>query len=222
MDKEITVFLGALLSGQVTHEVTNEARKQVRMADEYESISDYITNVLKMFIKLRKNELNLSPEELKDLLTLHEKVEEYVALVTEALAQDRPDVITHAYPQGEEVTHFMKECRRRHLERLSEEQTLPLKSLVFTDMLNAYRRMKGPCLECGRGFGRREVRSALRRYGHLPVRRILSHAHKKLSRFRYKSDIKNFKILRKFIDNVYFVYKIRVIVRDEENAIYVF
>jgi phosphate:Na+ symporter len=36
---------------------------------------------------------------------------------------------------------MMKEYRKRHLTRLSEEKIPPLQSLIFTDILNAYRRI---------------------------------------------------------------------------------
>ena len=52
VQKEITEFVANLISGNVAHEVVQEARTQLRMADEYESISDYITTILKMNIKL--------------------------------------------------------------------------------------------------------------------------------------------------------------------------
>jgi phosphate:Na+ symporter len=41
VQKEIVVFLSEMISGQVPHEVMEEARRQMRMADEYESLSDY-------------------------------------------------------------------------------------------------------------------------------------------------------------------------------------
>jgi Na+/phosphate symporter len=40
----------------------------------------------------------------------------------------------------------MKESRREHLEHLQHEQVSPYLSLVYTDMLNYYRRMKDHAL----------------------------------------------------------------------------
>jgi len=42
-----------VLSANVPHSIVSEGRRQLRMADEYESISDYITSILKFHLKLR-------------------------------------------------------------------------------------------------------------------------------------------------------------------------
>lgn len=141
VQKEITVFLSSLLSGSVPFEAAEEARRQVRMADEFESVSDYATNVLKMMMKLEKNGLELSPEDQTEILELHDKVTDYVSMITEAVTNETTDILSRAYTQGDSVTYLMKECRRNHLERLSKSELPPLKILVYTDMLNAYRRM---------------------------------------------------------------------------------
>ena len=36
----------------------------------------------------------------------------------------------------------MKQARSSHLDRVSSQECTPLASLIFTDMLNAYRRVK--------------------------------------------------------------------------------
>ena len=142
VQKEIMVFLGEMITGQVPHEVMQEARREMRMADEYESLGDYITNVLKGIIKLRTNQLSISPEGRSELLKLHARVLEYIRMVNEAERNDNYEILGHAQTGSEQITHQMKEFRSHHLQRLAESKTSPLNSLVFTDMLNNYRRMK--------------------------------------------------------------------------------
>lgn len=61
MQKEIMEFLSSLLSGNISHDVIDTGRKQLRTADEYESISDYITNILKLKLKMADiNEKNVT------------------------------------------------------------------------------------------------------------------------------------------------------------------
>ena len=43
MQDEIAAFVTDLLAGNVPHSVADEARRQLRIADEFESISDYET-----------------------------------------------------------------------------------------------------------------------------------------------------------------------------------
>lgn len=142
VQREIAVFLGRMLSGNVAHDTTREGTRQLRIADEYESISDYVVNILKMYLKLRRNGEDLSEEGRTELLDLHDHVRRYAAGVHRAVRDETPGILSRAHTEGAAVTHLMKDYRRRHLERLAEEEVSPIKSLMFTDMLNAYRRIK--------------------------------------------------------------------------------
>jgi phosphate:Na+ symporter len=146
MQKEVVLFLSKLMSGEVTHRVNDEARAQIRMADEYETLSDYATYVLKALIKIRKNELTISEEGRADLLQLHEEVSGYVHMINSAVREENRDIIVRARADGDNVTRLMKQIRRRHLQRLSDNLVTPLKSLIYLDMLNHYRRMKDHAL----------------------------------------------------------------------------
>ncbi len=146
IQKEITVFLSQVVAAQVTHDIAEEAQNQLRLADEYESISDYITGVLKKKIKLRKNELKLTDEGRTEILNLHDHVAGYVNRISLAVRQDSKDIMIFAHSEGARIHSLMKLYRKQHLERLAREQVNPLASLVFTDMLNDYRRMKDHAL----------------------------------------------------------------------------
>ncbi|MCK4565243.1 MAG: Na/Pi cotransporter family protein [Verrucomicrobia bacterium] len=146
VQKEIVVFLSSMMTGQIPHDVMEEARREMRMADEYESLSDYIVNVLKGHIKLRANQLSYSEEGRLELINLHGKVVEYIRMVNAAERDENADILGKAQSDSEIITRQMKEYRSLHLQRLSESKTSPLSSLVFTDMLNNYRRMKDHAL----------------------------------------------------------------------------
>jgi phosphate:Na+ symporter len=146
VQKEINEFLSHVLAGSVTQDVIDTARSQLRMADEYESISDYIVTILKLTIKLRKEDCAVSDTQRAELLDLHDHVTTYIALINDAVRSDMPDVILKARTQGEAITHLMKEYRDNHMERLSNRESTPLESLAITDMLNAYRRIKDHAL----------------------------------------------------------------------------
>lgn len=146
VQKEIVVFLSEMITGQVTHDVMEEARREMRMADEFESLSDYVVNVLKGLVKLRDNRLDIPPEGRSELIDLHSRVAEYIKMVNDAERNENTDIMGKAQNDGEAITHQMKTYRRQHLLRLSESKTSPLHSLVFTDMLNNYRRMKDHAL----------------------------------------------------------------------------
>jgi phosphate:Na+ symporter len=146
VQKEINEFVSHILSGSVPYEVLEEGRQQLRMADEYESISDYIVTALKLAIKLKKDGLAISEDELKAILNLHDHVVAYVELVNDAVRGEQREVIAKARTQGDAITHLMKQYRSDHLDRVGSENASPFESLAITDMLNAYRRIKDHAL----------------------------------------------------------------------------
>ena len=142
MQKEVVEFLSDLLSGNVPHEVMTTGRQQLRMADEYESISDYISKVLKLNIKLHKNEMPLSEENREEILDLHQRVVEYLKMINAAVREENPEILSKANTRGTEINRLMKQYRSRLMARTGTESCKPMKGLFCADMLNAYRRIK--------------------------------------------------------------------------------
>jgi len=146
VQKEINEFLSHLLAGTVTQDVMEEGRDQIRIADEYESISDYVVTILKLTIKLRKEDLSISEKNREELLDLHDHVLSYLQLINDGVKTNNINVVSKAHTQGDAITHLMKEYRSNHLERVGTELTSPMESLAITDILNAYRRIKDHAL----------------------------------------------------------------------------
>lgn len=144
VQKEIVEFLGEVMAGNISHEAVEESRRQVRMADEFESISDYVTAILKLRLKIRDGQLHITPEGTQDLLTLHDMTARYIDLINKNANADAvpPEFFSEAKTKGTAITVNMKECRSRHLVRVGDGIASPLKSLIFTDMLTSYRRIK--------------------------------------------------------------------------------
>ena len=146
VQKDIMQFLSSLLSGNVPHTVMNDGRKQLRMADEYESIGDYITTILKLNLKMVKSDMKMPQEAVKDFTALHDQVEKYIAFINEGVKEENADVLVKAVNWGNRITRHIKEYRSGHLERVEAGQTSALQSLIITDILNSYRRVKDHAL----------------------------------------------------------------------------
>lgn len=142
IQKEIVEFLSNLLSGNVPHAVMNKGRMQLRMADEYESISDYITIILKLNLKMRKSGMQMPKDAKRDIAELHSQVERYISFINGSVREDDIKILPKASSWGTNITRLMKEYRSNHLERVEAGQTSPLQSLIITDILNSYRRVK--------------------------------------------------------------------------------
>ncbi len=133
---------GHILSGNISGDIVQEARIQFRLADEYESVSDYIANILKLCLKREKNNVLFSDEGAKEMLALHDKVYDYMELVNDEVKKNNPEILGIIRVHGDSITHEMKESRGKHLARVEAGIAGPFASLIFTDMLNAYRRIK--------------------------------------------------------------------------------
>ena len=139
---ELSVFITSLLSGNVPHAAAEEARRQLRMADEYESVSDYLANLDKFDRKLRDVELRFTPEQRKDLLELHELLEQYLETVNDSLKHRDADVITKLETIDLRIRNLLKALRRKHLDDLSSGNIRPQVSVAYLAALNAYARVR--------------------------------------------------------------------------------
>ncbi len=142
MQEEITVFLTQLLSQGLISTLAKEAQEQLRRSDEYESVSDYVVVILKLYLRLQNAKLAFDQEEMKDILDLHAAVDEYYKLVFEAHKNRNIKILITAKPRAEAITHLFRRMRSRHLSKLSTTQVDPLICTLFPDVLAGYRRVK--------------------------------------------------------------------------------
>ncbi|WP_166831730.1 Na/Pi cotransporter family protein [Thalassoroseus pseudoceratinae] len=139
---EVAIFMTSLLSGSVPHAVAEEAREQLRMAHEYEAISDYLLNLLKLDQNLRKDGLRFTDTQRADLLTLHEMVANYFDRVDQANVSRDDTVLLAIDTHRKQIKTNIKQLRDRHLEELSNRTVPPRISIAFMTALNAYTRVR--------------------------------------------------------------------------------
>jgi phosphate:Na+ symporter len=131
-----------LLSGNIPHSVALEARRQIRIADEFESISDYIVNLDKFDRKLRRDGHRFSPQQRAGLHDLNEHVSDYLSAVNQALLHDNDNVLTKTDGTSRRVRDEIRMLRRQLLDDLSGGEIPPLVSVAFLATLNAYARVR--------------------------------------------------------------------------------
>ena len=142
MQTEITAFLTTLLSKQLPRSLSEEAQKQIRLADEFETISDYMTAQLKLYLRIRNADLKIPGVMRDELIELHSVVSEFFALVNRAYSEKNTLILTGADVKGETITQKIRGLRGGHVARLAEMPLDPLLSTTFPDMLVSYRRVK--------------------------------------------------------------------------------
>ncbi len=139
---EIVIFMTNLLAANVPHDIIEEGRQQLRMADELESISDYIRSILKFHLKLRDQGHGFDEAHRADLDKLHDDVDAYLRLLIESFKNRNWDVISKSQARASEIKHHAKKLRKKHLEWLSHEKVEPFVNVAYTSTLNSYVRVR--------------------------------------------------------------------------------
>ena len=139
---EVSEFITGLLSGNVPHTVADEARRQLRIADEYESVSDYLSNIEKFDRKLRRDGFRFTKDQLEGLLKLNQKTSEYMRAINEGVQKRNRNLLIKTKEASKRIKTEIKELRKMHLEALSSGNIAPLVSVAFLATLNAYSRVR--------------------------------------------------------------------------------
>ncbi len=140
--QEIVTFLTTLLGQELISSITKEAQEQLKRADEYESVSDYVISILKLLLRLENAKLTLDTEAINDVLSLHDEVTAYCQFILKSYCDNRKDTLIQARPRSEAITHLFRQMRSRHLCKLSEKHLDPLICTIFPDILTGYRKIK--------------------------------------------------------------------------------
>ncbi|MDA3900658.1 MAG: Na/Pi cotransporter family protein [Spirochaetes bacterium] len=147
MQSEITEFLTDLMSEPLPIEVAEECKEHLRMCDELESVSDYIAQILKLILRLQDNDTHLSESQIANIMELHDEVKKFFNLVREC---ERNQTIQAEYDNicavSEEITSHIRAFRNEHWENASLTKMSPLVNTAYTDILQAYRKIKNHML----------------------------------------------------------------------------
>lgn len=146
MQNEVSVFITGMLAANLPHDVANETKQQLYMADEYESISDYVVRILKLHLRLREANLTLPKEDSANTFELHDDVTDYLKMITNGYVTGSKEVIIKSKSHSDTINHTVRKMRMEHVGRLSSERKDPLITMIYSDMLNNYRRIKDHAL----------------------------------------------------------------------------
>ena len=142
MQDEITHYITHLLAMDLSQEVIAEGRCQLRMADEYESISDYLQRIAKFRLKLKKQKRRFDDAHNDSLLSVLGMVEAQLHQVTEAYEHDNRDIVSATVHAGDDIKNKVKSLQKAHLDYLSKEKVDPYINVSYTSTLNAMRRVR--------------------------------------------------------------------------------
>ncbi len=143
MQKEIVEFISRIMQKNLPLEVIAEGRRQLRIADEYESIGDYLMGLVKLNDRLVAQNSDFAQHDILNIKTLHARVAQFLCMIGEAFASGDTDIMTRANSGGAQITQMAKRYRDEHLGRIEKAGTSPQLTLIVIDMLQSYRKIRG-------------------------------------------------------------------------------
>ena len=93
----------------------NETRMQLRLADEYESVSDYIAALEKLIIRQKQKNIVLSEIGRQHILSLHDAVDTYLKELGECVAASDCDAYQKLKTESARITGLFKEYRQQSM-----------------------------------------------------------------------------------------------------------
>ena len=150
VQKEVTEFLGSIMSKRLVHEVSERARRLLRLTDELESVSDECATVLKVVKRFRRQKQQISEKSLKVILNVHDRVSAYAAEVTPLIRSPRGVIPLEKLQAESKALHeHVRECRKIQLGRIGPEDLgSSIRVLGELDIINAYERIRAYYLNC--------------------------------------------------------------------------
>jgi phosphate:Na+ symporter len=140
--REVIAFLTDLLDATVPHAIAAEGRRQLRIAHEYESLSDRLATVLRSYLRLRDQRLELDAGQKRGLRELHDQVEDLLGRVSEAYAQRRPLADADAQTANAAIQAKVRKLHEEQLQRMTDNPVHPSLSLIFASILTEYSRVR--------------------------------------------------------------------------------
>ena len=151
VQREISSFIGTVMTGRLSSLESERARSLLRLADEFESISDVAPAILKTVRRMRDNNLEMSGYSKSAILSVHDRVAAFAGSVSTALKAEGSSILTADFSpitaESSAIRQFIRETRQRQLSRLGGgDDGAPMRVLIELDILSAYEHIRA-CYE---------------------------------------------------------------------------
>ena len=140
IQKEITVFISKLMQMPMGDQESRQAISYVKIADELESIADYIEKLA--LCSQRPHQKVLSGDSFTDFKKYFDDVELYYKQMTDPINATEKQDLSVTFSKSEELRTQAEYIRERHLERVSKGNYDALSSLTYSDMIVALRKIR--------------------------------------------------------------------------------
>ena len=142
MQREIVTFLSQILTSEMTQDQMNDARTQLRITGEYESVGDYIAALQKLIIRSSNQEVKFSEVGKSQILSLHNQVTDYLSNLRKVLLSRNAEQLLALRTASDRFTGNFKEYRKQSMDRLANKVCSPVSCVYLLDAMLDYRKIK--------------------------------------------------------------------------------
>lgn len=148
IQKEVTVFLCAVMEKSLSAEQSKTTQALIKIVDEYESIADYLERIANYRSRFTSEIVtnDISYDEYFDFM---EKIWDFHQFATNGLfdisVYDKSKIIG----KSEELRVWADDIRDKHLSRVSKQEYSPLSALTYSDMVVALRKIRAHASNVG-------------------------------------------------------------------------
>jgi len=144
MQKEVTVFLCKVMEKSMSTDQSKHTQALIKVADEYESIADYLERIVTYKSKIKGKELDgISTVEYDEYMVA---VWDFFHLSTVGLFDIEKHDIDLVNRKSEELRIWANDMRDKHLDRVSRGEYEVLSALTYSDMVVALRKIRAHAL----------------------------------------------------------------------------
>lgn len=149
---EITVFLGQVMTLRLTEEETNRVKAIMRMADELESIADYLSSIVNYKKRSFREGIRFDDDTASEIRMMFEKSSELFARVCEQI-EDYGDLdMSELKVLLNDFNERADELKEKHVERVAEGKFPPEASLTLSDIVISFRRIKNHTVNLAQAY----------------------------------------------------------------------
>ena len=138
IQEEITTFMTKLVASALPHDVADEIYRQLRIAHEYESISDNIENLERLDGKMKQYGANDSSKFHRCITELSDCTQLVLKEINTALRTKDQDALKEFASVRERVRSQIKALRSNKFDELTNVGVPPAATAVVLSILNSY------------------------------------------------------------------------------------
>lgn len=139
--KEITVFLCYVMEKPMSHQQSTQVQAMIKMADELESVADYIERLATYRDRFKGNE-KLEGESRTEFFQFLDDVWAFFELVGVGLENGEALDMSQIESKSHELQLWADSMREKHLDRISKGVYPPVTALTYSDMVVALRKIR--------------------------------------------------------------------------------